>query len=61
MHGTADDNVHLSNSIEFVGRLQQAHRYADMMLFPGMNHSINGCDARAMVYGRMVDFFSRNL
>ena len=61
MHGTADDNVHLSNSIEFVGRLQQAHRYADMMLFPGMNHSINGCDARAMVYGRMVDFFSCNL
>lgn len=61
MHGTADDNVHLSNSIEFVGRLQQAHRYADMLLFPGMNHSINGCDARAMVYGRMVDFFSRNL
>lgn len=61
MHGTSDDNVHLANSVEFVGKLQQAHRYADMMLFPGMDHSINGCDARALVYGRMVDFFSKNL
>lgn len=35
MSGTADDNVHLSNSIEFAGKLQQAGRYCDMFLFPG--------------------------
>ncbi len=61
MAGTSDDNVHLSNTIEFVGQLQNNHRYADMFLFPGMNHSINGCDARAMVYGRMIDYFKANL
>lgn len=61
MAGTADDNVHLSNTIEFVGALQKEHRYADMLLFPNMNHSINGCDARAMVYGRMIRFFADNM
>lgn len=61
IHGTADDNVHMSNTIEFVSRMQQADRVCDMLLFPNMNHSINGCNARALVYGRMVDYFARNL
>lgn len=61
MAGTADDNVHLSNAIEFIGKLQQADRYCDMFLFPNMNHSINGCDARALVYGRMVEYFKANM
>ncbi len=61
MHGTADDNVHLSNTMEFVSALQATDRYCDMFLFPAMNHSINGCDARAIVYGRMIDYFRQNL
>lgn len=61
MHGTADDNVHLSNTMEFVSALQAADRYCDMFLFPAMNHSINGCDARSLVYGRMIDYFRQNL
>lgn len=61
MHGTADDNVHLSNTMDFVSALQAEDRYCDMLLFPGMNHSINGCDARALVYGRMVSYFKDNL
>ncbi len=59
--GTADDNVHLSNTMEYVAALQGSHRYADMLLFPNMNHSINGCDARALVYGRMLEYFRQNL
>jgi len=61
MSGTADDNVHMSNTIEFVGKVQAADRYCDMFLFPNMNHSINGCDARAIVYGRMIQYFKENL
>ncbi len=61
MHGTADDNVHLSNTIEYVSRLQQSGRVCDMLLFPNMNHSINGCNSRALVYGRMIDYFAKNL
>lgn len=61
MHGTADDNVHLSNTMEFVSRLQSNGLFCDMFLFPNMNHSIFGCNARAVVYGRMIDYFSRSM
>lgn len=61
IHGTADDNVHLSNTMEFVSRLQESNRVCDMLLFPGMNHSINGCNSRALVYGRMIGYFDNNL
>lgn len=61
MSGTADDNVHLANTMEYVSRLQSSGILCDMLLFPNMNHSINGCNARAVVYGKMVDFFKKNL
>ena len=61
IHGTADDNVHLSNSIEYVSALEGTGRFCDMLLYPNMNHSINGCDARLNVYSKMLDYFNRNL
>lgn len=61
MHGTADDNVHLSNTIQYVSALESADRTCDMLLFPNKNHSIYGCGARALVFGRMLSFFNRNL
>ena len=61
MHGTADDNVHPANSMEFASRLQANGLFCDMLFFPNMNHSIYGCDSRAVVYGKMIDFFNKNL
>ena len=61
MYGTADDNVHPANTLEFVSRLQSQGTLCDMFVFPNMNHSINGCNARAVVYAKMLDFFDRNL
>lgn len=61
IHGTADDNVHLSNTIELTARLLQAGKMPEMLLFPNMNHSINGCNTRALVYARMFDFFNARL
>lgn len=61
MYGTADDNVHPANTLEFVSRLQSQGSLCDMFIFPNMNHSINGCNARAVVYAKMLDFFDRNL
>ncbi len=61
MHGTADDNVHPANSLEYVAKLVANGNFCDMMLFTGMNHSINGCDARAVVYGKMLNFFKLHL
>jgi len=61
MYGTADDNVHPANTLQFVSRLQSAGMLCDMFVFPNMNHSINGCNARQVVYGRMFDFFSQKM
>lgn len=61
MHGTADDNVHLLNTIQYVAALEAAERTCDMLLFPNMNHSIYGCDARRLVYIKMLHFFNHNM
>ncbi|MDE6802431.1 MAG: S9 family peptidase [Muribaculaceae bacterium] len=61
MTGTADDNVHMSNTIEYVARLQSAGKLCDMLLFPNMNHSINGCSSRSLVYAKMIEYFKNNI
>lgn len=61
MSGTADDNVHDVNMLQYVSVLQSHGILCDMFMFPNMNHSILGCDARALVYAKMLDFFDRNL
>ncbi len=61
MSGTADDNVHLSNTMEFASRMIALNRWPQMLLFPNMNHSINGCNTRAVVYARMLEFFNTEL
>ncbi len=61
MHGTADDNVHLLNTMQYVSALQAAGCLCDMWLFPNMNHSIMGCNARTMVYAKMLDYFNKTL
>lgn len=59
--GTADDNVHMSNTIELTALMISENKYPDMLLFPNMNHSINGCNTRAVVYTRMMQFFADKL
>lgn len=61
MSGTSDDNVHLYNTISFQNALLAKGLFCDLMLFPGMNHSINHCDGRRQVYAKMLDFFDKNL
>ncbi len=61
MYGTLDDNVHPANTLNYVSKLQFDGQFCDMFVFPAMNHSIYGCGARAVVYGKMMDFFNKNL
>lgn len=61
MSGTADDNVHLSNTMEYVSKLILVGKYCDMMLFPNMNHSIYHCNSRSVVYAKMLDYFNKHL
>lgn len=61
MYGTADDNVHPANTLQYVSTLQSLGIMCDMFIFPNMNHSINGCNARAVVYAKMLQFFDSKL
>ena len=61
MYGTSDDNVHPANSLEFVSRLERQGDICDMLVFPNMNHSINGCNSRSVVYGKMLHWFNNNM
>lgn len=61
MYGTSDDNVHPVNTLQYVSHLQSEGGVCDMFIFPNMNHSINGCNARAVVYAKMMDFFNQTL
>jgi dipeptidyl-peptidase-4 len=61
MSGTADDNVHHVNTLQYVSNLQSVGGLCDMFIFPNMNHSINYCNARAVVYAKMLDYFNKTM
>lgn len=61
MFGSADDNVHVINSMQYISKLHGNGNQFDMMVYPNMNHSINGCGVRAPLYQRVLNFFNRTL
>lgn len=61
MFGSADDNVRIVNSMQYVAKLHSQAQQFDMMVYPNMNHSINGCGVRAPLYQRVLNFFNQNL
>ena len=61
IHGTADDNVHLQNSMEFVISLVKANKQFDSFFYPNKNHSIYGANTRLHLYTHMTDFILKNL
>ncbi len=61
VHGTADDNVHYQNSIEWVNALVNANKQFDMFFYPNKNHGIFGGVTRYHLYKKMTDFITENL
>ncbi|MEN2435412.1 S9 family peptidase [Weeksellaceae bacterium A-14] len=61
IHGTADDNVHFQNSMEFSEALIQNQKQFDFMAYPDKNHGIYGGNTRAQLYRKMTDFILKNL
>lgn len=61
VHGTADDNVHLQNSIDFISALVQADKQFEMQFYPNCNHGIYGGNTTYHLYKRMTDFILQNL
>jgi dipeptidyl-peptidase-4 len=61
MHGDADDNVHIQNSVQLVKKLIDAGKDFDFMVYPQKTHGIGGPEARVFLFGKMTDFFDRHL
>lgn len=61
IHGTADDNVHFQNSMEFSEALIQHKKQFDFMAYPDKNHSIYGGNTRPQLYEKMTNFILENL
>lgn len=61
MSGTADDNVHIANTLQYQAEMTEHNKVIDMMLFTNMNHSINYCDTRYALYLKVLDFFDLHL
>lgn len=61
IHGTADDNVHFQNTMEYVDQLVQAGKQFDMFVYPNRNHNITGGNTRMHLYQMMSDYLKRNL
>lgn len=60
IHGTADDNVHLQNTMEMAAALNRAGKQYDMMIYPDQNHSMYPSDA-ANVRRKMIEYTLENL
>ncbi|MPM03650.1 Dipeptidyl aminopeptidase 4 [bioreactor metagenome] len=61
VHGTADDNVHVQNSMDLISALVNANREFDMFFYPNKNHSIYGGMTRYHLYNKMTNFILENL
>jgi dipeptidyl-peptidase 4 len=61
IHGTADDNVHLQNSLEMQRALINANKQFELFYYPDKDHSIAGGNTRYHLYKMMTDFILRKL
>jgi dipeptidyl-peptidase 4 len=61
VHGTGDDNVHISNSIQFIQKLIDADLPYDLQLYPRKTHGFSGPEASQHLYARILDHFEHYL
>jgi dipeptidyl-peptidase-4 len=61
IHGSADDNVHVQNTMLYIDKLVEADKQFEMQIYTDKNHSILGKQTRRHLYTRMSDFLSNNL
>jgi dipeptidyl-peptidase-4 len=61
VHGTADDNVHVQNTMRMVEALVQANKQFEWAIYPDKNHGIYGGYTRIHLFNKMTDFILKNL
>lgn len=61
IHGTADDNVHMQNTMNFVDALARKRIPYELQIQPGQMHGFGGQDQTRFLVEQIVDFFRRHL
>jgi dipeptidyl-peptidase-4 len=61
MHGDADNNVHVQNSIQLIKGLIDAGKDFDFMVYPQKAHGISGEESQVFLFNTMTRFFDDNL
>ncbi len=61
IHGSADDNVHMQNSMELANAMVTNNIPFDFMLYPNKSHGISGGLTRLHIYTKMLKFVKENL
>lgn len=61
IHGSADDNVHLQNSMELANAMINKNIPFDFMIYPNKSHGISGGYTRLHIYSKIFKFVKENL
>ena len=61
IHGSADDNVHLQNTMTMIEALVQANKQFDWAIYPDKNHGIYGGKTRLQLFTKMTNFIKEKL
>ena len=61
IHGSADDNVHLQNTMQMMEALIQANKQFDSQIYPDKNHGIYGGKTRIQLFTKITNFIKENL
>lgn len=60
IHGTADDNVHIQNSIQLISKAVELNKMINVMIYPGEMHGF-GDISSINLYNYIYDFFTKHL
>ncbi|MFW2347482.1 MAG: S9 family peptidase [Wenyingzhuangia sp.] len=61
IHGAADDNVHLQNTMALITELVNKNKQFDWAIYPDKDHGIYGGNTRLQLYQKMTNFIEESL
>jgi dipeptidyl-peptidase-4 len=61
IHGTADDNVHVQHTMQYIDALVRANKQFEMQLYPDDNHHLRKGNNAAHMHTRVLKFLHNNL
>ena len=61
IHGTADDNVHVQHTYQYIDALVRANKQFEMQLYPDDNHHLRKGNNAAHMHERILRFLKSNL